>query len=96
MGGVELAVFHSFLLGELSSVFWWVELNLFSLKCSEVSNTEFWSAYGLACLWTVCLLFIIYCLIVFLFGFRIIMVCPALELVDFWLELGFSASGDFF
>jgi len=25
----------------LSSVFWWVELDLFSLECNEVSNSEF-------------------------------------------------------
>ena len=28
-------------LGELVSVFWWVELDLFSLECNEVSNSEF-------------------------------------------------------
>ena len=28
------------------SVFWWVELDLFSLKCNEVSSSEFWSVYG--------------------------------------------------
>ena len=28
------------------SVFWWVELDLFSLKCNEVSS-EFWGVYGL-------------------------------------------------
>ena len=35
-------------------MFWWVELELFSLEFSKVSNTEFWSVYGLACLWTAC------------------------------------------
>jgi len=29
-------------LGELASVFWWVELDHFSLECSEVSSSEFW------------------------------------------------------
>ena len=29
-------------LGKLVSVFWWVELDLFSLKCNEVSSSEFW------------------------------------------------------
>ena len=33
-------------LGELASVFWWVELGLFSLECNEVSRSEFWSVYG--------------------------------------------------
>ena len=32
--------------GELVSVFWWVELNLFSLKCNEVSSSEFWCVCG--------------------------------------------------
>ena len=27
-------------------MFWWVELDLFSLKCNEVSSSEFWSVYG--------------------------------------------------
>ena len=37
-------------LGELVSVFWWVELYLFSLECNEVSNSLFcgfcWAWYG--------------------------------------------------
>ena len=28
-------------------MFWWVELDLFSLECNEVSSSEFWSVYGL-------------------------------------------------
>ena len=28
-------------LGKLASAFWWVELDLFSLECNEVSNSEF-------------------------------------------------------
>ena len=28
-------------LGKLASVFWWVELDLSSLECSEVSSSEF-------------------------------------------------------
>jgi len=27
--------------GKLVSVFWWVELDLFSLECNEVSSSEF-------------------------------------------------------
>ena len=27
-------------------MFWWVELDLLSLKCNEVSSSEFWGAYG--------------------------------------------------
>ena len=32
--------------GECESVFWLVELDLFSLECSEVSGSEFWGVYG--------------------------------------------------
>ena len=37
-------------LGELASMFWWVELDLFSLEYSEVSSSEFWgvSGFGIA------------------------------------------------
>ena len=28
-------------LGKLVSVFWWVELNFFSLECNDVSSSEF-------------------------------------------------------
>ena len=28
-------------LGKFVSVFWWVELNVFSLECNEVSSNEF-------------------------------------------------------
>ena len=28
------------------SVFWWVELDFFSLKCNEVSSNECWDIYG--------------------------------------------------
>ena len=33
-------------LGKLASVFWWMELNFFSLECNEVSSSEFWGVYG--------------------------------------------------
>ena len=33
-------------LGKLASVFWWVELDLFSLEYNEVSSSEFWGVYG--------------------------------------------------
>ena len=46
MGGVGLVVVKVSWLGELVSVFWWVELNLFSLEFNEVSNSEFWGVYG--------------------------------------------------
>jgi len=46
VGGVGRVACQVFLVGELVSVFWWVELNLFSLECSEVSSSEFWSVCG--------------------------------------------------
>ena len=27
-------------------MFWWVELDLVSLECNEVSSSEFWGVYG--------------------------------------------------
>ena len=33
-------------LGKLVLVFWWVELDFFSLECNEVSNSEFCDIYG--------------------------------------------------
>ena len=33
-------------LGKLASVFWWVELDLVFLECSEVSSSEFWGVCG--------------------------------------------------
>ena len=33
-------------LGKLVPVFWWVDLDLFSLECNEVSSSEFWGVYG--------------------------------------------------
>ena len=34
-------------LGRLVSVSWWVELDLFSLQCNEVSSSEFEVSMGL-------------------------------------------------
>ena len=55
------------------------------MKCPKLS-------FGVSMVWHVCGQPVVYCSVVFLFGWRIIMVCLFLELVDFWLELGFSAS----
>ena len=33
-------------LGELVSIFWWVEPDLISLECNEISSIEFWDVYG--------------------------------------------------
>jgi len=46
VGGFGLVACQCFLVRELASVFWWLELDLFSLECNEVSNSEFWGAHG--------------------------------------------------
>ena len=73
-------------------MFWWVELDLFSLECNEVSSGEFWGVYGFGmalgspscnaqgCL-PVC--------------WRISIMCLALELVP-WVDLGFSVGMEAF
>ena len=66
------------------SVFWWVEIDLFSLKCPVAS---FGVSMGLAWLWTACILML---RAVFLHCWRISVVCLALELVGSWVELAFS------
>ena len=33
-------------LGKFVSVFWWVELDFFSLECNEVSSNELWDVNG--------------------------------------------------
>ena len=76
-----------------ASVFWWVELDLFSLECNEVSSSEFWVSMSLAWLWIACILMLT---AVFLGCWRISMVCVALELVSFWVELGFNVVMEIF
>ena len=46
MGGLDEWLVRVSWLGELVSVFWWVELDLFSLECNKVSSGELWSVYG--------------------------------------------------
>ena len=41
VGGVGQVSCQVSWLGKLVSVFWWVELDLFSLECSDVSSNEF-------------------------------------------------------
>ena len=74
-------------------MFWWVELDLFSLECNEVSSSEFWVSMSLAWLWIACILML---RAVFLGCWRISMVCVALELVSFWVELGFNVVMEIF
>ena len=94
MGGVGLVACQDFLVrGELVSVFWWVELDFFSLKCNEVSSSEFWVSMGLIWLWEACILML---RAVFLHCWRIHMICLALELLGSWVELGFSVGMEAF
>ena len=39
--GLDKWLINVSLLGKLASVFWWVELDLLSLECNEVSSSEF-------------------------------------------------------
>ena len=41
VGGVDQFLVKVSWLGKLVSVFWWVELDLLSLECKEVSSSEF-------------------------------------------------------
>ena len=74
-------------------MFWWVELDLFSLKRSKVSSREFWGIYGFGWLWAACLLMLRG---VFLLCWRISMVFLALEFIGSWVELGFSVAMETF
>ena len=47
MGAVEQVACQGSWLGKLALVFWWVELDLVSLECNEVSSSEFCGVYGL-------------------------------------------------
>ena len=44
--GLNERLVKVFWLGNLASVFWWVELDLFSLGCNEVSSSEYSDVYG--------------------------------------------------
>ena len=77
-------------MGKLSSVFWWVELDLFFLECNVVT---FEVSMGLAWLWAACLLMF---RVVFLFCWKISMVFLALELVGSSVELDFSVGMETF
>ena len=74
-------------------MFWWVELDLFALECKKCLVWSFWVSMGLVWLWAACLLML---KVVFLLCWRISMVCLALELVDSWVDLGFSVGMETF
>ena len=80
-------------LGKLASVFWWVELDLFSLECNEVSVVSFEMGLWVWCDWAACILKLRAML---LCCWRISMICLALELVGYWVELGFSVGMEAF
>ena len=94
MGGVGLMSCQGFLVGGalcLCSGGWsWISFLWSTFKCSVVS---FGVSVSLAWLWTSCLLMFSG---VFLFCWRISMVCLALDLVGSWVELGFSVGVDTF
>ena len=73
--------------GKLVSVFCWVELDFFSLECSEMSSNELWDVYGfgvtLGCLYLGAQACVPCC-------WRICLVCLALKLVGPCVVLGFS------
>ena len=93
MGGVDQFLVKVSWLGKLALVFLWVELDLFSLECNEVFNSEFWGVYGFGMLWEACILMF---RAVFLHCWRISMVCLVLELVGSWVVLGFSVGMEAF
>ena len=74
-------------------MFWWVELDLFSLECSEVSGSDFWGVYGfgmaLVSLSFNAQGFVLLC-------WRISLVCLVLELVGSWVELDFNVDMETF
>ena len=74
-------------------VFWWVELDLFSLECNEESSSEFWGVCGF-CVTLGSLYFNLRTM--FLHCWRISMVCLALELIGSGVELGFSVGMEAF
>ena len=47
MGAVVRVACHGFLVSESVSVFWWLELDFFSLECNDVSVVSFEISKGL-------------------------------------------------
>ena len=74
-------------------MFWWVELDFFSLECNALSGSEFWGVYGFGMIWGSLSFNVQF---VFLFCSRISVVCLALVFVGSWVELGFCVSMDAF
>ena len=75
------------------SVFWWLELDLFSLECNEVSSREFWGVFGFG-MTLGCLYFNAQGCVAMLLEISVVRL--ALELVGSWVELGFSVGMEAF
>ena len=75
------------------SVFWWVELDFFSLECNEVSSNELRDVNGFGVTLSSLYIEAQGCVPVLL---RICVVCLALELVGPWVVLGFSVGMEAF
>ena len=56
MGGLGQVACQGPWLGKPALVFWWVELDLFSLECNEVSSSDFWVVYEFGKALAACLL----------------------------------------
>ena len=77
-------------------MFWWVELDLFSLECNEVSSSEFWGVCGFGMTLGSLYFNAQGCVNISLHFWRVSVVCLALELVGSWVELGFSVGMEAF
>ena len=75
------------------SVFWWVELDFFSLECNEVSRNMLRDVSGFGVTLGSCILKL---RAMFLCCWRICVACIALELVGPWVVLGFSVGMEAF
>ena len=60
VGGVGLVACQGLLVTEAYVCDWWVELDLFSLECNEVSSSEFLGVYGFGVTFG-CLYFCVQC-----------------------------------
>ena len=76
----------------LAFVSCWVEMVLFSMKCHEVSSSEFCRVYGFG----MALGSLLMLRAVFLLCWRMSVVYLVLKLVGSWVELGFSVGMEAF
>ena len=88
VGGVGWVACQGFLVREAWVSVQCVELDLFSLECSDVSSSEFWRVYGFGVTFVL--------RVMFLCCGRIRVVYLAVELIGSWVELGFSVGMEAF